>query len=246
MPTRDWRNRKAVHGLVESFGKAPEREGKILVQYKQVLQWFQNRRYAVKKLAEKKTVQSSNEEPSLKRAEARSTANPLEGHDVNMEFEAKSSRDGAWYDVHSFLEHRMLDSGDPEVRVRFVGFGSEDDEWVNVRSAVRLRSLPCEASECVSILPGDLVLCFQEGSEQALYYDAYVRAVERLRHDIRGCRCRFLVQYEHDGSMDVVPLRKVCRRPETDYRVHAKHAQPGNKGTVDTQELAVQRPADLQ
>jgi hypothetical protein len=48
-----------------------------------------------------------------------------------------------------------------EVRVRFSGFGSEEDEWVNVRSAVRQRSLPCEASECVAVLPGDLILCFQ-------------------------------------------------------------------------------------
>lgn len=45
--------------------------------------------------------------------------------------------------------------------MRFAGFGSEEDEWVNVRTAVRQRSLPCEASECVAVLPGDLILCFQ-------------------------------------------------------------------------------------
>jgi hypothetical protein len=39
----------------------------------------------------------------------------------------------------------------------------------------------------------------QEGSEQALYYDARIKEVERRRHDARGCRCRFLVQYDHDG-----------------------------------------------
>lgn len=48
-----------------------------------------------------------------------------------------------------------------EVLVRFSGFGAEEDEWVNIRKHVRMRSLPCEASECVAVLPGDLILCFQ-------------------------------------------------------------------------------------
>lgn len=30
-----------------------------------------------------------------------------------------------------------------------------------MHKCVRQRSLPCEASECVVVLPGDLVLCFQ-------------------------------------------------------------------------------------
>jgi hypothetical protein len=50
-----------------------------------------------------------------------------------------------------------------EVLVRFAGFGPEEDEWVNVRKHVRPRSLPCESSECVAVLPGDLILCFQVG-----------------------------------------------------------------------------------
>lgn len=233
-------SRKAVQGLAERFSKAPERAGKISVQYKQVVHWFQNRRYAVKKLAEKQIINSPKSDSILKRTNIASPAAPAETKDIKMEFEAKSSRDGAWYDVHSFLAHRMLDSGDPEVRVRFIGFGAEEDEWVNVRSAVRQRSLPCEASECVAILPGDLVLCFQEGNEQALYYDACVRQIERRRHDIRGCRCRFLVQYEHDGLTDVVPLRKVCRRPETEYRAHAKYTQPSSAPTAVTKDLALQ------
>lgn len=48
-----------------------------------------------------------------------------------------------------------------EVLVRFAGFGSEEDEWVNIRRNIRPRSLPCESSECVAVLPGDLILCFQ-------------------------------------------------------------------------------------
>ncbi|KAG8075910.1 hypothetical protein GUJ93_ZPchr0006g46223 [Zizania palustris] len=58
-----------------------------------------------------------------------------------------------------------------------------------------------------------------EGKEQALYFDARVHDTQRRHHDVRGCRCRFLVRYVHDGSEEIVPLRKVCRRPETDYRV---------------------------
>lgn len=48
-----------------------------------------------------------------------------------------------------------------EVRVRFAGFGSEEDEWVDIATAVRQRSLPCETTECVAVIPGDLILCFQ-------------------------------------------------------------------------------------
>lgn len=41
---------------------------------------------------------------------------------------------------------------------------------------------------------------FQEGKEQALYFDAHVLDTQRRRHDVRGCRCRFLVRYDHDQS----------------------------------------------
>jgi hypothetical protein len=41
---------------------------------------------------------------------------------------------------------------------------------------------------------------FQEGKEQALYFDAHVLDAQRRRHDVRGCRCRFLVRYDHDQS----------------------------------------------
>ncbi|KAF3772644.1 SAWADEE HOMEODOMAIN-like protein 2 [Nymphaea thermarum] len=130
-----------------------------------------------------------------------------------LEFEARSAKDGAWYDVAMFLAHRVLDSGEPEVRVRFAGFGAIEDEWVNVKRAVRQRSLPLEPSECTRIKPGDLVLCFREGKEQALYFDAHVVEVEKKRHDIRGCRCCFLVRYVHDKTMEKVSLRRLCSRP---------------------------------
>ena len=71
---------------------------------------------------------------------------------------------------------------------------------MDAQTAVRLRSLPCEGSECVAVLPGDIVLCFQEAAEQALYFDAMVVDVQRRRHDVRGCRCRFWVRYLHDNT----------------------------------------------
>ena len=40
----------------------------------------------------------------------------------------------------------------------------------------------------------------QEGNEEALHFDAHVLEVQRKQHDIRGCRCIFLVEYDHDRS----------------------------------------------
>lgn len=47
-----------------------------------------------------------------------------------------------------------------EARVRYHGFGKEEDEWVNVKDGVRERSIPLEASECHKLKEGHLVLCF--------------------------------------------------------------------------------------
>ncbi|KAL2544825.1 Protein SAWADEE HOMEODOMAIN-like protein 1 [Forsythia ovata] len=131
-----------------------------------------------------------------------------------MEFEARSSTDGAWYDVEKFLLHRCLRSGEIEVCVRYVGFGAEEDEWVNVRNDVRKRSVPLEHSECQKVKVGDLVVCFQERQDQARYYDAHVIEIERRLHDIRGCRCIFLIRYEHDSKEERVRLRRLCCRPD--------------------------------
>ncbi|KAL2635154.1 hypothetical protein R1flu_006633 [Riccia fluitans] len=237
--------RSVVQNLSDSFSASADRAGQKPIQWKQVWNWFQNRRHSQKaKIARspdarvKPVTTAAAAEPSqAKRAAAASTAVPStaaavrRGNDAQMEFEAKSARDGAWYDVSTFISHRLAASGDPEVRVRFAGFGSEEDEWVNVRTAVRQRSLPCEASECVAVLPRDLILCFQEGNEQALYYDADILDVQRRRHDVRGCRCRFWVRYRHDGAEEVVPLRKVCRRPETEYRLLNLPSYGKNAGT---------------
>ncbi|CAH9090909.1 unnamed protein product [Cuscuta epithymum] len=251
--------REVLVSLAEKFSASPERRGKFVVQMKQVWNWFQNRRYAIRAKTFKAPTPPSKvtapvmplSEPTIVRTvpqapqpsphvavrpmtqahqgpqaiAAPSASAGRNGSDNSqMEFEAKSARDGAWYDVSKFLSHKSMETGDPEVLVRFAGFGSEEDEWVNVRKNVRQRSLPCESSECVAVLPGDLILCFQEGKEQALYFDAHVLDAQRRRHDIRGCRCRFLVRYDHDQSEEIVPLRKICRRPETDYRLEQQNA----------------------
>ncbi|PWA57274.1 Chromo domain-like protein [Artemisia annua] len=39
-----------------------------------------------------------------------------------------------------------------------------------------------------------------EKPDQPRYYDAQVIDIQRKLHDIRGCGCIFLVQYEHDKT----------------------------------------------
>ncbi|KAJ7518733.1 hypothetical protein O6H91_20G005500 [Diphasiastrum complanatum] len=191
------------------------------------------------KTAEKLNDATGASDLSISRKSATATGVVPQAKKTNdvqeLEFEAKSARDSAWYDVSMFLDHRISDAGEPEVKVRYTGFGPEEDEWVHIKTAVRQRSLPCEVLECVAVLPGDLILCFQEGSEQALYYDAHILDVQRRRHDVRGCRCRFWVRYLHDQSEEVVPLRKVCRRPETEYRL--KQAQRSSKAPTASEAL---------
>ncbi|XP_028755542.1 protein SAWADEE HOMEODOMAIN HOMOLOG 2 isoform X2 [Neltuma alba] len=248
MPARD-----VLTALAEKFSESPDRRGKITVQMKQVWNWFQNKRYAIRAKSSKAPGKLSitpmaRDESTPLRSMPQPVAAPIPPASVStvksapensaMEFEAKSGRDGAWYDVANFLSHRHLESSDPEVMVRFAGFGSEEDEWINVRKNIRPRSLPCESSECVAVLPGDLILCFQEGKEQALYFDAHVLDAQRRRHDVRGCRCRFLVRYDHDQSEEIVPLRKVCRRPETDYRLQQLHAM-NEAAPVDQQKTSM-------
>ncbi|KAK1414334.1 hypothetical protein QVD17_30078 [Tagetes erecta] len=266
--------------LAEKFSKSEERIGKVEVQMKQVWNWFQNRRYAIRAKASKvhgnlNVTQMAREgsakvksKPQVTQPHAASSVNATSLPQVpqrltvpsvqaagrmmdnSLEYEAKSARDGAWYDISTFLSHRSLETGDLEVLVRLVGFGAEEDEWVNVLKHVRQRSLPCESSECVAVLPADLILCFQEGEEQALYFDARVLDSQRRRHDVRGCRCRFLVRYDHDQSEEIVPLRKICRRPETDYRLQQLHAL--NKNAVNNNHihtvstLRVYPPAEVQ
>ncbi|XP_073126193.1 protein SAWADEE HOMEODOMAIN HOMOLOG 1-like isoform X2 [Henckelia pumila] len=195
--------------LARVFNRSSGRAGKPLLKWTQVQIWFQN--HQQKSSSQQTSFVPADPQPH----KAHQTPNIPQGEKdqelSRLEFEARSSKDGAWYDVNTFLAHRFLSSGDIEVRVRYVGFGAEEDEWVNTRTAVRLRSIPLEHSECHKVKAGDLV----ERQDQARYYDAHVVEIQRRLHDIRGCRCLFLIKYDHDNSEEKVRLRRLCYRPNT-------------------------------
>ncbi|TYI22503.1 hypothetical protein ES332_A06G108400v1 [Gossypium tomentosum] len=207
--------------MARNFSSSAGRAGKPIIKWTKVQSWFLAR-----------LQESASKVPSLtdtSKTESRiSETCPLDdgpqipqilkvvskvGEKIpdlsGLEFEARSSKDGAWYDVDTFLTQRHLGSGEPEVLVRFVGFGADEDEWVNVKKAVRHRSIPFQHSECNKVMVGDLVLCLQEKRDQLIYYDVHVNGVERKTHDIRGCRCIFLIRYDHDGSEERVRLRRL-------------------------------------
>lgn len=71
-----------------------------------------------------------------------------------------------------------------EVLVQFAAFGPQEDEWVNVRRNVRPRSLPCESSECVAVLPGDLILCFQVGVSVARCHKKLIQSLKFISNDM--------------------------------------------------------------
>ncbi|KAL0372121.1 UNVERIFIED_CONTAM: protein SAWADEE HOMEODOMAIN1 [Sesamum calycinum] len=99
------------------------------------------------------------------------------------------------------------------VRVRFAGFGKEEDEWVNVKRAVRERSIPLDIQSVTGSMLVILFLCFREAVDHALYCDAHVVEIERQSHDGSGCTCIFVVRYDHDNVEGKVPLDKLCCRP---------------------------------
>ncbi|KAI4316086.1 hypothetical protein L6164_024102 [Bauhinia variegata] len=188
-------NREFCQRMATGFNRSSGRAGKPVIKWIEIQNWFQNR------LQNSPKVGSENKEGEIIRDSS------------ELEFEARSSKDGAWYDVEMFLAHRFLSTGEAEVRVRFVGFGAEEDEWVNIKNAVRERSVPVEHTECSKLKVGDLVLCFQERRDQAIFYDAHVVEINRKIHDIRGCRCLFIIRYNHDNSEEKVRLRRLCWRP---------------------------------
>ncbi|KAI9097776.1 hypothetical protein K1719_025547 [Acacia pycnantha] len=191
--------------LTKSFNRSSGRAGKPVIKWTEIQSWFQTR------LTESPEV-AKNE---LTRTKGQSEEGGVSQDSLELEFEARSSKDGAWYDVEKFLNHRFLSTGEAEVRVRFIGFGAEEDEWVNIKNDVRERSVPLENAECSNLKVGDPILCFQERRDQAIYYDAHIVEIQRKMHDVRGCRCLFLIRYDHDNTEDKVRLRRLCRRPRS-------------------------------
>ncbi|XP_059657148.1 protein SAWADEE HOMEODOMAIN HOMOLOG 1-like isoform X2 [Cornus florida] len=219
-------DREFYRRVARNFNSSKGRAGKPLVKWIEIESWFQKRqRDCLPRDASSpnppKKLSVSPEVCPAKKAHSDSQIDKdasIDGQNVpdlsELEFEARSSEDGAWYDVDTFIGHRCLGSGETEVHVRYIGFGSEEDEWVNVKKNVRERSIALEHWECQKVKVGDLVLCFQEKSDQARYYDAHVLEIQRRLHDIRGCRCLFLIRYDHDSSEEKVHLRRLCCRPK--------------------------------
>ncbi|PWA82649.1 Chromo domain-like protein [Artemisia annua] len=211
-------DRKAFKYLAKGFNRSAGRAGKPAIKWTDVQSWFHDRQEGLlskdTSLNGPNNLSGAQEVCALKNGnEVSDTSKGEKGIDLSkLEFEAKSSYDNAWYDVETFITHRFLSSGGPEVLVRYVGFGDDEDEWVHVKN-VRERSVPLEHSECNRVMVGDTVLCFQEKPDQARYYDAQVIDIQRKLHDIRGCRCVFLVQYEHDKTEESVRLKRLCMSP---------------------------------
>ncbi|KAI8568689.1 hypothetical protein RHMOL_Rhmol02G0219800 [Rhododendron molle] len=191
--------------LARSFSNSSGRAGKTAVKWTEVQCWFHDRQrsHPLKGASSPKPPKKSSLPEAIPLKEAHEGCHASKGEEVpdlsELEFEARSS-DGAWYDVDTFLTHRDLSSGEAEVLVRFVGFDAEGDEWVKVKTDIRERSLPLEDSECGKVKVGDLIVCFQETQDEARYYDAHVIEIQKRMHDIRGCRCLFSIQYDHDNT----------------------------------------------
>ncbi|KAK7389582.1 hypothetical protein VNO78_24737 [Psophocarpus tetragonolobus] len=148
-----------------------------------------------------------------------------------LQFEARSTKDVAWHDVSMFLNYRVLSTGELEVRVRYAGFGKEQDEWMNVKLGVRERSVPLVPSECHKVKDDDLVLCFLEREDYALYCDARIIKIQRKIHDPTECTCTFIVRFLHDNTevndciltlpdvclcQEGVSWNRLCCRPKQD------------------------------
>ncbi|XP_074338110.1 protein SAWADEE HOMEODOMAIN HOMOLOG 2-like isoform X6 [Apium graveolens] len=184
----------------------------------EVQTWYQNRQLESGSKDKKPDVSTLN------KTDETITSKGDEKHDYsNLKFEAKSSNDGAWYDVEKFVTYRTSRSKQTEARVRFVGYGPEDDEWLNVKESIRECSLGIDHSECQILKPGNHVVCFQEKNDSAKYYDAHIVDIKRKRHDARGCRCDFHIRYNHDNVEETVDLNRLYRRPEFE-RPHQRDA----------------------
>uniref|UniRef100_A0A7C9D2Q7 SAWADEE domain-containing protein n=1 Tax=Opuntia streptacantha TaxID=393608 RepID=A0A7C9D2Q7_OPUST len=201
---KDSLNQEFCQELAATFSSSTCRVGKPAISWEQVQGWFQDKQKDLQASADN-CVSRPDSSVVLK---GKTSADFSE-----LAFEAKSARDNAWYDVGTFLNYRFLSTGELEARVRFAGFGNSHDEWVNVREGVRERSIPLEASECHKVKVGDLVLCYQERPDYAVYTDAHVLEIQRRLHDIKGCRCIFVVRFDEDKTVEKLPLNKICCRP---------------------------------
>ncbi|KAI5651243.1 hypothetical protein M9H77_37248 [Catharanthus roseus] len=223
--------------LATKFSSSVYRHGKSFIKWQQVHSWFHDTKKELEAkisslhqrpavLAIKSAPGSSSslklktfKTPLPKKAQkpaAETPRRPIAERIAELSelaFEAKSAKDLAWYDVATFIHYRITSTAELEVRVRFAGFGKDQDEWINVRRGVRQRSIPLEPSECDKVKVGDLVLCFREDEHHAIYCDAFIEEIERTSHDNEVCKCIFVVRYDLDDFEDKVPPSRICIRP---------------------------------
>ncbi|PON36621.1 SAWADEE domain containing protein [Parasponia andersonii] len=207
--------------LAMNFSCSTSRAGKSAITWKQVQNWFWDKHKMLHPDAENISsaaglkllidLSSSTSNNAPENSQKSQGDRIIEFHE--SAFEARSTKDNAWYDVASFLTYRIVNTGELEARVRFAGYRKEDDEWVNVRTGVRERSIPLEPSECHKVKVGDLVLCFQERDHHAVYQDAHVVDIHRHLHDLNNCQCMFIVRYDNDDTQENVRLGRLCCRP---------------------------------
>ncbi|KAK7294253.1 hypothetical protein RJT34_17140 [Clitoria ternatea] len=204
-------DRKFCQEIAKRFSSASNCAGKTSISWQQVQQWF--------KVNQKESQGKVSSSPDMLKLsvdlpEFFILMSGKQDTDLSeLVFEARSSKDVAWHDVAMFLNYRVLSTGELEVRVRYAGFGKEQDEWVNVKDGVRERSIPLEPSECHKVQEGDLVLCFLEREDYALYCDARVVKIQRRPHDSEECRCDFIVRYLYDNTEEEVSWNRLCCRP---------------------------------
>ncbi|KAK9069738.1 hypothetical protein SSX86_010132 [Deinandra increscens subsp. villosa] len=219
--------------LATKFSGSANRNGKSIIKWDQVHTWFLDRQFfsAVKSKSSvvdsdlvKNKLATLNSPSALKNllalSKAQATAEKPKKPKAqrvqeipDLNFEALSAKDCAWFDVATFLTFRVMHSGELEVRVRFSGFSHDQDEWVNVRSGIRERSIPLEASECHKVKVNDLLLCYRANEDHALYSDAHVIRIERQLHDKDNCTCTFLVRFEYDNAEVELKCSEICCRP---------------------------------
>ncbi|KAF4356517.1 hypothetical protein G4B88_001065 [Cannabis sativa] len=183
--------------VARAFNRSSGRAGKPIVKWAAVHSWFYNVKHESPKASINVLEGASLPVKAIKDSEKQKEEKNIVLTD--LEFEARSAKDEAC-------------TGEAEVRVRFVGFGAEEDEWINIKNAVRERSVPLEHSECYKVKVGDSVLCFQEKKDQASYYDARVLDIQRRMHDIRGCRKEYI---SRDYAVDQL-IRPVVSTNELD------------------------------
>ncbi|BAT98476.1 DNA-binding transcription factor [Vigna angularis] len=197
----DW---KLCQEIARRFSSLSNTARKTSLSWQQVEQWFKNRQ----RVSQNKDSSSPNLVP-LSAGLSSSKATDIS----DLTFEARSTKDVAWHDVALFLNYRVMCSGELEVRVRYAGFSKEQDEWVNVKQGVRERSIPLAPSECQKLQDGNLILCFLERDDYALYCDARIVKIQRRVHDPTECTCTFIIRYLHDQTEEEVSWNRLCCRP---------------------------------